>query len=437
MTSGNLSEEPIARDNDEALCRLRGIADYFLLHDRDIFVRYDDSVVMQAAGETRMVRRARGYAPYPVHLACKTPEILACGAELKSTFCLTRDKHAFLSQHVGDLENSETLAGFEQTVEVYQRLFRIEPRVIACDLHPDYLSTQYARERTAADPGLRLVQVQHHHAHIASLLAEHAETGPVIGVAFDGTGFGTDGAIWGGEFLLADLRDFRRLAHLEYVPLPGGDAGTRRPNRIAAAYVYHLLGEASLAKISPALGLSTEEMGVIKIQVDRRLNAPLTSSAGRLFDAVSALLGIRKEIDYEAQAAIELEMAATGEFSDPVVYQAAIEAGEGPEIVRLAPLFRAIISDIDSGAGKARIAYRFHRSMAQLIARVCLGLKSKTGVNTVGLSGGCFQNRLLLALTVAALESEGFRVLTHSMVPTNDGGVALGQAAVAAHSAPG
>jgi len=434
MTSGNLSEEPIASDNIEAMKRLNTIADYFLLHDRDIYVRYDDSVAMCPGDKPVLVRRARGYAPHPIKLNINSPAILACGAGLKSTFCLTRDNNAFLSQHIGDLENSATLASYEELVELYKGLFRISPEIIACDLHPDYLSTQYARD-SAAHTNQELIQVQHHHAHIASLLAEHRRSEPIIGVAFDGTGLGTDGAIWGGEFLRADLNGFQRLGHLEYVPLPGGDVATNRPYRIAAAYLYYLLGEYGLITAAKLGDIDQIELEIIKTQIDRHLNAPFTSSAGRLFDAVSAILGIRTVIDYEAQAAIELEMAATSSaICEEYAYPFGVTDAEGNTIIRLAPLFSAIMADIDAGRHPAEIARRFHYSMATMIAGVCRELGSKTGISTVGLSGGCFQNRLFLEMTTVALAREGLGVLTHQQVPPGDGGIALGQAAVAAEA---
>ncbi|MCL2150158.1 MAG: carbamoyltransferase HypF [Dehalococcoidia bacterium] len=433
MTSGNLSEEPIARDNHEATARLGKIADYFVFHDRDIYVRYDDSVAMCTAEKISLIRRARGYAPHPIKLSFKAPRILACGAELKSTFCLTRDDYAFISQHVGDLENDATLANYEELIEVYQRLFRTMPELIACDLHPDYLSTQYAL-KTAARSALPLISIQHHHAHIASLLTEHSYSQPVIGVIFDGTGYGTDGTVWGGEFLHADISRYRRLAHLEYLPLPGGDAATRKPYRIAAAYLCHLWGTEGFATASRLVSLDHTELEIIKTQLDRRLNTLLTSSAGRLFDAVAALVGIRQVIDYEAQAAIELEMAATSnELPDERVYPFGIPDDDSADI-RLAPLFRAIIADIDAGCRPAEIARRFHRSTALMIAKVCHKLSGETGITTVGLSGGCFQNRLLLEMTTAALGREGLQVLSHRQVPPGDGGIALGQAAIAAEA---
>ena len=431
MTSGNLSDEPIAHDNAEAIARLCNIADYFLLHDRDIYVRYDDSVAMCLAENQQIIRRARGYAPHPIRLSVTGPSILACGAELKNTFCLTRDDQAFLSQHIGDLENDTTLANYEELIEIYKKLFRITPEVVACDLHPDYLSTRYAHDSTA-QTGLRLIPIQHHHAHIASLLTEHGQRGPIIGVSFDGTGYGTDGAIWGGEFLLADLGSYQRQTHLEYMPLPGGDVATRNPYRIATAYLYHLFGEKGLAIADRIIGLDQTEIDVIKAQIDRRLNTPFTSSAGRLFDAVAALLGIRKVIDYEAQAAIELEMVTTSSEPKDGAYSFGSTDEKGSMAIGLKPLFHAIIADIDAGVRSAEIARRFHYSMALMIAKVCRELGDRTGVNAVGLSGGCFQNRLLLEMTMSALKKVGLTTLIHRQVPPGDGSIALGQAAIVA-----
>jgi hydrogenase maturation protein HypF len=433
MTSGNMSEEPIARDNDEALSRLSSVADYFLMHNRDIHVRYDDSVVMQADGVTRMLRRARGYAPSPIKLSFPTRAILAVGAEMKGAFCLIRDDHAFLSQHIGDMENLETLSHYENTLEVYKRLFRIEPQIIACDLHPDYMSTIYAKELVARSLHLKLVTVQHHHAHIASVLAESGEEGPVIGVAFDGTGYGIDGAIWGGEFLLVALGHFERLAHLEYIPLPGGDIATRNPYRVAISYVCYLLGKESLDERLPLVQhIDKNELTLLMQQIERRLNTPHTSSCGRLFDAVAALIGICSSINYEAQAALELEMAATDFTSlSEKPYPFEITEHDGPGIIRLNQLFSAILDDIYTGASQSEIAYRFHLSIAVMVAQVCARLSCRTGIKTVALSGGVFQNRLLLHLALQELKKCGLSVLTNRLVPANDGGIALGQAAIA------
>jgi hydrogenase maturation protein HypF len=428
MTSGNISEEPIAKDNDEALVRLKGIADYFLVHNRDIYARYDDSVYM-VEGTPQVIRRARSYAPYPVFLPFKSKQILACGAELKNTFCLTKDEHAFLSQHIGDMENEETLEHFENTIGLYEKLFRVEPEIIAYDMHPEYLATKYALQ-LGSKLGLSLVPVQHHHAHIVSCLVDNRVEGPVIGVAFDGTGYGTDGAIWGGEFLLADYQDFTRVGHLEYVPLPGGEAAIKKPYRMALGYLYSFLGEnfpldGLLLKVSPA------ELEIIKQQIRRGVNCPLTSSAGRLFDAVSALAGVRQEIDYEAQAAIELEMLPPDEVSKAKSYPFSIVEQEGMRVVKPGELLLAVVQDVRNQTPVPTISLKFHHTVAQIIAEVCKLIARDTGVNQVALGGGVFQNRLLLRLAAAALREKGFNVLTHHLVPCNDGGISLGQAVIA------
>ncbi|MDH4291932.1 MAG: carbamoyltransferase HypF, partial [Dehalococcoidia bacterium] len=441
MTSGNLSEEPIARDNDEALRRLSGIVDYFLIHNRDIYSRYDDSVAIVERGTGQLVRRARSYAPYPIRLPFKTRQVLGCGAEEKNTFCLTKDNYAFLSQHIGDMENMETLEHFQSTLSLYKRLFHIEPEIIAHDLHPDYLATKYARE--LGESGMKLIPVQHHHAHIASCMADNGLESPVIGVAFDGTGMGADGNIWGGEFLVADYRSFRRAGHLEYLPLPGGAAAIKRPRRTAIGYILTLLGENALSRDLPVMREADDmEREIIKRQIARKINSPLSSSMGRLFDAVSALLGIRGEIDYEGQAAVELEMAAYSgviamNVSDKAIshaqehYPYRIVEDEGIRIVRLKDLLSAVIEDLRQGVSKGRISVKFHNTVAQMINETCQSIADETGIIQVALSGGVFQNRLLLKKSISLLESSGFQVFTHRQVPCNDGGISLGQAVIA------
>ncbi len=432
MTSGNLSEEPIAKDNDEALRRLCGIADYFLLHNRDIYAKYDDSVCIVEKDIPRVVRRARGYAPYPITLPFESRRILACGAEEKNTFCLTRDRHAFVSQHVGDMENEETLEHFETTIELYKKLFRIEPEIVAFDLHPEYLPTKYALELKEKNSNLRFVPVQHHHAHIASCMVENGVQQPVIGVAFDGTGYGGDRTIWGGEFLVADLKDFRRVGRLEHVPMPGGAAAIKKPYRMALGYIHTLLGPDFPLHGLPILGpLDTGEHVVVARQMERRVNSPLTSSAGRLFDAVSALAGVRGEIDYEAQAAIELEMLADEENRATAAYPFCIAEEDGCRVVRLGALVAAVIEDVKQGTPAGAISTKFHLTMTQMIVDMCRAISRDTGIKVVALSGGVFQNRLLFRLAVDGLREEGFEVLTHRLVPCNDGGISLGQAAVA------
>ncbi len=430
MTSGNLSEEPIAKDNDEALVRLGGIADCFLVHNRGIHSRYDDSVALVEFGKARVIRRARGYAPYPIHLPFSLRQVLACGPELKNTFCLIRDNHAFVSQHIGDMENLETMNHFESTIELYRQLFRIDPEIVAYDMHPEYLSTKYALSLAETRKDLEFVAVQHHHAHIVSCMVENEVKEPVIGVSFDGTGYGTDGCIWGGEFMVADLNGFQRLGHFEYVPMPGGAVSIHRPYRMAASYVLTLLGgEALTAELPACAEMQEGELDIIRRQLASGINSPLTSSAGRLFDAVSALIGVRGVAGYDAQAAIELEMvAADGQWP---CYDYVLDEQDGVSIMRLSALFAGVLGDLRGGVPPSGISAKFHETMARLIADVCDGIKAKTGISRVALSGGVFQNRLLLRLAVSSLQSAGFDVITHERVPTNDGGVSLGQAVIA------
>ncbi len=449
MTSGNLSEEPIAQDNEEAWRRLRGIADWFLFHNRAIYARYDDSVwfvpiVFGDKGEETAVpqplRRSRGYAPYPLELPFQARSVLACGPELKNTFCITRGKHAFLSQHIGDMENLETLEHFQSSIQVYERLFRLQPEALAYDLHPAYLSTRYAHERAKTE-NLPAIGIQHHHAHTASCMVDNRFTEPVIGVALDGTGFGLDGQIWGGEWLVADLHGFQRVAWLEPLPLAGGDAAIRNPCRIAFAYLYGLFGDV------PALPfleeMSDAERRALCVQVDRGLNTVLTTSCGRLFDAVAALAGGRGRVTYEAQAAIEMEMVSepTGEsypyhlrpagqlltWGDTSAFPLLRSGYE----VGVEPLLGGVVRDVRQGVPLSEIGSTFHRSLAIIVAEVCHLVAEESQVRKVALSGGCFQNRLLLALVSEELRRHSLQPMVHRDVPSNDGGVSLGQAAIA------
>lgn len=432
MTSGNMSEEPIARDNKEALSRLGNIADYFVLHNRDIFSRYDDSVTMFEAGSKRVLRRARGFAPYPILFSSSLPQILGVGAQEKNTFCLTRDDNAFVSQHIGDMENEETFEHFENTLALYKRMFRIEPTMIACDMHPDYFTTKWAQAE-ASRLGLPLVQVQHHHAHVASCLAENDVNGKVIGVALDGTGYGADGKIWGGEFLAADTVGFDREAHIEYMPLAGGEAAVKKPYRTATGYLYRLFGDQGLTMATRCLrDVEGSEIGLIKQLIERGLNSPETSSAGRLFDAVAALLGVCSEIQYEAQAAIELEMAAEG-VETSARYPFDIDVQGGHKIIRIRRMFEGLIADIDADIPVSETSARFHNTMVDIIGKTCDIIRSETGLGSVVLSGGCFMNRRLLRHSIERLSGLGFKVYANREVPTNDGGISLGQVAVAAH----
>lgn len=426
MTSANHSEEPIVTDNDEARRLLADLADAFLMHDRDIYIRTDDSVVRIFEDQELPIRRSRGYAPYPVHLPAALPPILSVGGEIKNTFCVTRDTYAFMSHHIGDLENYATLRSFEAGIAHFERLFRIAPVVIAHDLHPAYRSTRYAERRSEAD-GIPRVGVQHHHAHIAAVLAEHGHPGdrPVIGVCFDGTGYGTDGTIWGGEFLIANYETFERAAWLRPVPLPGGDAAARRTARMALSY---LIAAGLDADVPDALRTALEptEERTVRIQIARGLNAPLTSSMGRLFDAVAALIGICAVNTYEGQAAIELEAQV-----DPAVDGQYMFDCEHPQI-DCSPVIHAVLADVRRGCIASAIAARFHRAVAAMIDRVCDRLAREHHIREIALSGGVFQNVTLLKMTLALLEKRDYVVYLHRLVPPNDGGLALGQAVVAA-----
>lgn len=417
MTSGNLSDEPIVKDNDDALRRLGTLADAFLFHNRDIHVVCDDSVTRVFDHRELPIRRSRGYSPMPVKLPHSGPCILAVGGELKSTFCLARDDNAYLSQHIGDMENLETLAAFEHAFAHFRALFRAEPERIACDLHPNYLSTRWAIQY-AAEKNIPLVRVQHHHAHIASVMAEHGldGTNPAIGVIFDGTGYGIDGAIWGGEILIGGFESYVRAAHLKYVPLPGGDASIKRPNRMALAHLW-----AAGIDWDIDLGLSDVELRILRRQLETGTNCVPTSSMGRLFDAFAALLGVRRNVTYEAQAAIEMEAMCEGTKCDRG-YRFAIENG----IFDPAPILQAALEDLRRAVPGKEIAAAFHTAVAELIVTCC----REKGLRTVALSGGVFQNTTLLSLTIDALARENFEVLTHRKVPPNDGGLALGQAVI-------
>ena len=429
MTSANLGEEPIVIDNREAVVRLHELADCLLVHDRDILLRCDDSVVRPVAGAPRVLRRSRGYVPMPVFLAEEVPPILAVGGELKNTICLTKGKHAFLSQHVGDLENLESYKFFEEAAGHLQKILEIEPETVAYDLHPDYFSTRWA----LGVSGRKLIGVQHHHAHIASCMAENGLVGRVIGFAFDGTGYGTDGRIWGGEVLLADFAGFERAAHLDYVPLPGSAAAVREPWRMAVACLHHHFGRAFLGfDLAFLRERDPRSVETVLRMVERGVNSPLTSSCGRLFDAVAALIGLRSAVNYEAQAAIELEMLI-GDCADRASYPLALEERDGVLVIGSLPLFEALLRDLKERVSPGAISRRFHMALVDVMGEVARRLRARTGLDRVCLSGGTFQNAFLLRHALEALAADGFRVFTHSAVPAGDGGLSLGQALVAAH----
>ena len=435
MTSGNNSDEPIAYRDEEASQQLGEIADYFLIHDRPIHMRCDDSVVRVVGRKTYQVRRSRGYAPAPTRVAESFGRhTLACGGELKNTFCVAKERHAFLSHHIGDLENYETLSSFREGVEHYCRLFDVHPELVAYDPHPEYLSTKYAKEMEEA--GLPAVGVQHHHAHIASCLADNERPGEerVIGVALDGTGYGTDGAVWGGEFLEGSMaRGFARRAHLEYAPLPGGAAAIREPWRMALAQLISLYGEEETSKLPLAVVRRSGERNVRLIArlVEHRLNTPPTSSAGRLFDAVAALAGMpgTRRATYEGQAAVELELAAGGPARRGYPFGLRPE-GEG-WVVETRGIMGGVVEDLLAGVETGEISSRFHRTMAEVVVAGCEEIREAGGASAVALSGGTFQNLLLIEQVLKLLAGKGFTVYRHRRVPANDGGLSLGQAVLA------
>ena len=453
MTSGNLSEEPIATGNDEARERLSGLADAFLMHNRDIHIRCDDSVVRvftnyqllnpqeggldtsrhkhaarldHRATSTYPIRRSRGYAPFPVRLPMQAPQILAAGSELKNTFCITNRNYAFLSHHIGDMENYETLRSFEQGVEHFENLFRVTPEAIAYDLHPNYLATRYALERAERET-IPAIGVQHHHAHIAACMAEHGLDGthPVIGLAFDGTGYGEDGAIWGGEVLITDYKSYNRRFHLEYFPLPGGDAAIKKPARAALALLWSLNLDWD-KKFDPVAEFSSEDQATLRAQLEKKINTPMTSSMGRLFDAAAALAGVRQTVNYEGQAAIEFE--ALADSAEGGAYSFGLDQDQ----VRVRSAVEALINDVTAGVHISKISARFHNGLAECVRYMCLRIRSENGIDEVALSGGVWQNITLLGRTLSLLNEAGFRVYLHREVPANDGGLSLGQAVIAA-----
>jgi hydrogenase maturation protein HypF len=428
MTSGNLSEEPIAFEDEDAFARLTPIADGFLMHDRPIHMRVDDSVARVFTCGPQLLRRARGYAPDPVQLSQAVPPILATGAELKNTFCLSRERYAFLSHHIGDLENYETLVSFETGIAHYENLFRISPEMIAIDLHPNYLATRYGTQR-ASDQHLPLIQVQHHHAHLAACLADNSwdSIEPVIGLTYDGTGYGTDGAAWGGEVLFGGYAGYQRKFHLAYTPLPGGDVAVRKPARMALAHLWQANLDWEL-ELAPVQALCSQERNLLRAQLEHQINAPMTSSMGRLFDAAAALAGTRQEVTYEGQAAIEFELLA-----DPLENGEYPFAVERDQILTL-PLWQSLLKDLKQGIPAAVISARFHNGIASLSNQLCLAIRAETGCNTVALSGGVWQNHLLLEKTTTRLAQHGFTILLHKQVPANDGGLALGQIMIAAYA---
>jgi len=427
MTSGNLSEEPIAIDNQEALQRLGDIADYFLMHNRDIYLRSDDSVARIISNKVILLRRSRGYAPQPILLNKSAKQILGCGAEVKNAICLTKGKYAFISQHIGDMENLETYQFFQMTIEHLKKLMEIDPKIIAYDLHPDYLSTKYALQQK----GYQLIGIQHHHAHITSCMAENGVENKTIGIALDGTGYGLDGSIWGGEVLIADLVDAERIAHVQYIPMPGGGAAVKEPWRMAASYLFKAFGsEFSSLNIEFIRRIGTHNLNLTSQMITKGINSPLASSCGRLFDGISSLIGIRDKNSFSGQAAMELEMAIEHERSHKA-YHIDIAEEEGMFIILIESLIQHIVADLKKRTSPGIISLNFHNALVNAFTHLCCKIRDNTGLNEVAFGGGVFQNRFLSLRLQKNLENQGFKVYTHSKVPTNDGGISLGQVLIA------
>ena len=429
MTSGNKQDEPICCDNAAAISELSGICDYFLIHNRDILNRCDDSIVQVGNKKNlKIIRRSRGYVPNPIQFYLPSPishlpSILACGAELKNTFCLTRGNEAYPSQYIGDLKDAKSYEFYKEAIEKMKKILKVEPKIIVHDLHPDYFSTQYAK-LLATSHALLAIPVQHHHAHIASVCAEHKINSKIIGVAFDGTGYGTDGNIWGGEFLIVDGKTggtFERKFHLKYVELPGGDRATNEIWRIGFSYLYSVLGDKAI-KYYP-----NKKISIIKKMIDKKINCPLTSSVGRLFDAVASIINLRQEITYEAQAAVELEQIADCRLQIADWYEYEIIKDE----IDVRKMILGIVNDLKNQTVKNKISAKFHNTLAKIILDICKKLKKETKINKVALSGGVFQNSVLLEKAVKLLKNAGFEVFTNSQVPSNDGGISLGQSWIA------
>jgi hydrogenase maturation protein HypF len=421
MTSGNRSEEPICIDNQEARQRLGTIADGFLDHDRAIYLRNDDAIVINLAGETRLIRRSRGYAPQPLRVNGTGPPLLAVGGELKNCVCLLQEDRAILSQHIGDLKNMEAYQGFQKTIGHLLLVFDAKPEIVVHDLHPQYLSTQWALEQEAVPK----LAVQHHHAHLAACLAENRAAGPAIGLIMDGTGYGTDATIWGGEILIGDLSGYRRFGHFEPLPLPGGDAAVQEPWRAAVAWLAVTYG----SRLPDLPFLQEFDIEPILEITAKKINTPLTSSCGRLFDVVAAMSGGRTSVTYEAQAAIEFMQAAGGQLDRAYPYD--IVAGDNAMLqIATGSILRSVVDGMRKGETLATVSRRFHQTLIGLFTEITLRASLETGIKTVVISGGVFQNQLLFANLVPALEQAGLRILTHSRTPTNDGCIALGQAMI-------
>ena len=429
MTSANFSEEPIIIEDEKIFSEFADKVDFLLTHNREIYNRCDDSVLKNTAHQPIFIRRSRGYAPYPIILARKMKPVLALGAEEKNTVCLTRDNYAFPSQHLGDLKNKDNFTAYQEAIKRLSQVLQFEPEVIACDLHPDYLSTRYA-EQSAEKYGLPLVKIQHHYAHIVSCMSENHITDRVIGVALDGTGYGPDGTIWGGEFLIVSEKNYIRIGHLKYTAMPGGEVAIVEPWRMVFSYLYsHLgLGLEAIELVFKKRKI-TKEFTLLKQMIDKRINSPLTSSCGRLFDAVASLIGLKDEVDFEGQAAIELESICQPHYRNNYHYQ--IEKEDNSWTVNNREMFHEIITDLERNVSLSQIASQFHNTVADFILSLCVKIRKDYNINNVALSGGVFQNSFLLERTLEKLKEEHFQALIHQVLPPNDACISLGQAVIA------
>ena len=425
MTSGNMSNQPIIFDNNEAFKELGIIADYFLIHNRDIYIRADDSILKVRSGQKTFVRRSRGYAPLPVVLKTKTLPILACGGELKNTVCITKENNAFLSQHIGDLENLSSYNFFKNIIQHIKNLLHIRPQAIAFDMHPEYLSAKYAQKQK----NIIKIPVQHHHAHIVSCMAENMINTPVIGIALDGSGYGTDGNIWGSEVMIAHLHKFIRKAHLLYAPMPGGAMAIKQPWRMAISYLYNTFGEDFLSLDIPMLKqINKKDVRIIIQMILGKLNSPYTSGMGRLFDAISSITGIRNQVSFEGQAAMELEMIAQNKTMQ--TYECQWSSGKIRKIL-FQPVIKGIVNDLNKKVALSHISAKFHATIIRIFSGLCIEIRKETHINQVVLSGGVFQNSIILTGLSDLLKQQNFKLFTHKLVPANDGGLSLGQAIVA------
>jgi len=426
LTSGNLSDEPVMIDNHDAIEHLGSIADAFLVYNREIYNRTDDSVMMFTGSHTRLIRRSRGFAPSPLNLAINADGIFAAGAELVNCFCLGKGRNAIMSQHTGDLKNLETLQFYTESLNRFKDLFRVKPSLAVCDLHPDYLSTRFTEEFVSRNGDIPLIRVQHHHAHLAACMAEHGLDEKIIGISMDGAGYGTDGHIWGFEVMLCDLLDFERKTHLEYVPQPGGDKANLEPWRMALAFLYQYISHDLERMQLPFMqSIAPEKIIIIKAVLENNINTPLTSSAGRLFDAVAAMTGICKFSSFHAEAPMRLEnimdLNETGHYDFP-----------SGVVIDPRALIQGIVKDLEMKVPVQRISARFHRSIVEVIVQIASRFRDETGINKVVLSGGTFQNRFVLSESEKRLQNINFQVFTHQLFPSNDGGIALGQLIIAA-----